>query len=438
MEGYVTHTGLMFENAGAFGALLIFAEHRYYGQSLPLGNATSGNLSFLTHEQALADYATLLTTVKSDLAAESADVIAFGGSYGGMLAAWFRMKYPHVILGSIAASAPILAFPGPDGGEEYANGGEDYWAVVTRDASAAAGASPHCIPAVRAAWDVIDAARNTPEGRSRLSAGFNMCSPLSDPVDVDYLKLYVAMAFDTMAMGNFPYRSDYLTGGAGFLPPWPVRVACRSFEGVDLADADALVSAVSAAAAVLYNASGSLTCHSLPADSSYDGIWDYQWCTELLCQESYFRRDGVKDMFYPFAMTPAQVDAHCLDKYGVTPRRAWITALYGGIEGVARATNIVFSNGGFDPWSFGGVTPSTPLPAFTSSSIERVWIEEGAHHLDLFFSHPADPPGVRLARKREVAAIQKWLSQAAEQRLRENAAAGRKGGLVPEPGDVVD
>ena len=76
MEGYVTHTGLMFENAGAFGALLIFAEHRYYGQSLPLGNATSSNLSFLTHEQALADYATLLTTVKSDLAAESADVIA--------------------------------------------------------------------------------------------------------------------------------------------------------------------------------------------------------------------------------------------------------------------------------------------------------------------------------------------------------------------------
>ena len=86
------------------------------------------------------------------------------------------------------------------------------------------------------------------------------------------------------SMGNYPYPSDYLTGGAGNLPPWPVRVACEKFVGVDLGSHEELLAAVREAAAVFYNASGALRCHSLPEDTSYDGIWDYQWCTELLCQ----------------------------------------------------------------------------------------------------------------------------------------------------------
>ncbi|KAK3266793.1 hypothetical protein CYMTET_24608 [Cymbomonas tetramitiformis] len=42
---YVNNTGLMWENAQEFGALMIFAEHRYYGESLPFAEG-SGEVSF--------------------------------------------------------------------------------------------------------------------------------------------------------------------------------------------------------------------------------------------------------------------------------------------------------------------------------------------------------------------------------------------------------
>jgi lysosomal Pro-X carboxypeptidase len=129
VELYVNHTGLMWENAEEFGAVLVFAEHRYYGKSAPFPAGTPRCLNWLSTEQALADYASIISFLKAELS--DGPIIGFGGSYGGMLAAWFRMKYPHLVDGVIAASAPIWAFLGlnPPYNDTAFN------AIVTNDAS---------------------------------------------------------------------------------------------------------------------------------------------------------------------------------------------------------------------------------------------------------------------------------------------------------------
>eukprot|EP00659_Diplonema_papillatum_P020634 gene20634-31790_t len=155
---YLEHTGLMWENQADFGAVLIFAEHRYYGESLPFGNSsfTPKNMAYLSHEQALADYAQVVKQFKDSRQAAASKVVAFGGSYGGMLAGWMRMKYPAVVSGAIAASAPVMAFQGAGkpsfNDTEEPTFGNAYWQVVTRDATPAAGARPNCSDAVRAAF----------------------------------------------------------------------------------------------------------------------------------------------------------------------------------------------------------------------------------------------------------------------------------------------
>ena len=60
--------------------------HRFYGETLPFGNAsysTRSNLAYLSTEQALADYANFLASLKANLSTNNSPVITFGGSYGG-------------------------------------------------------------------------------------------------------------------------------------------------------------------------------------------------------------------------------------------------------------------------------------------------------------------------------------------------------------------
>ncbi|KAI6670099.1 hypothetical protein NL676_004984 [Syzygium grande] len=113
----MAYVGFPTDITAQFRALVVYVEHRFYGESILYGLTLEKALSdlntrgYFSSAQALADYAEILVYLKQKLNAKHSPIIVIGGSYGGMLASWFRLKYPHVALTALASSAPILDFP---------------------------------------------------------------------------------------------------------------------------------------------------------------------------------------------------------------------------------------------------------------------------------------------------------------------------------------
>lgn len=421
---YLNNTGLMWELAPRHHALLVFAEHRFYGQSKPFRAdklRKKKHMGYLTTEQAMADYATLIWSLREELNDPDAPVIGFGGSYGGMLATWFRLKYPHLMDGAIAASAPIWTYKGEDPPVDPGA----FARIVTQDASPEGGSAEACAPNVRQAWRTLRELGGTEEGRKAVSEAMRLCedSALDSKDDVTALRDWAASAWDYMAMGNYPYPSSYIVNGAQPpLPAFPVRVACEHLADAELAsDALRLLSALRDAVAVFYNHTGDLGCFSFkqgpnPETDEDSNFWGYQYCTE---QFMPFAKDGEHDMFWEEPFSTKQTEAGCREQWGVEPRTLWASVEWGGRR-LEAASNIVFSNGLLDPWSGGGVLYNIS----EANDLVAVIIPEGAHHLDLMFSNPLDPPSVREARALEERYITKWVAQARE---RSRARAARQG-----------
>eukprot|EP01051_Picozoa_sp_SAG22_P000161 SAG22_NODE_3_length_48349_cov_158.681180_22_plen_364_part_00 len=169
VEEYVNNTGLMWELAPKLGALLVFAEHRYEGESFPHLVGMPDCMAHCTSAEALADFAALIGVMKAELDCAASPVVAFGGSYGGMLSSWFRIKYSNVVAGAVAASAPIWGLPltYPAGEAQPARLIDDGSAVaVARGVSAAGGATDFCHDNMLGAWCVSTVQASFNPGRT--------------------------------------------------------------------------------------------------------------------------------------------------------------------------------------------------------------------------------------------------------------------------------
>ncbi|KAJ8872771.1 hypothetical protein PR048_026387 [Dryococelus australis] len=395
IELFIENTGFMWEVAPDFDALIVFAEHRYYGKSLPFGNesfASPDKAGYLTSLQAIADFVDLIEFLKSNIrGAEKSPVIAMGGSYGGMLSAWFKIKYPHVIAGAIASSAPIWQFIGMNPCNTFAK-------TVTSDFTRE---SPECSNSIRHSWKAIDNVTATDEGKKWLSASWRLCENITDDNGGVYsLKNWLSEIYSDLAMMNFPYAAKFHHA----LPAYPIKVLCSYLNDSILPDRQ-LLESMFRAVSVYFNYTGDAECLNLDSSALYPDLgtdgWDYQTCTEVvqdMCQ------DGVDDMFVPYKFDFQGYSDSCYNQWGVRPSRTEGITLYGGRD-ISTASNIVFTNGLLDPWSGLGV-----LENVSETAVAFV-MPDTPHHLDLRASNPADPASVRQVRQHLRHYMSRWIAE---------------------------
>ncbi|EDV48495.1 putative serine protease K12H4.7 [Drosophila erecta] len=110
IEKSMVSAGHWYDMAEEHKGVLVYTEHRYYGQSVPTSSMSTDNLKYLNVKQALADVANFIETFKAEnpqLA--NSKVILAGGSYSATMVVWFKRLYPDLIVGGWASSAPLLA-----------------------------------------------------------------------------------------------------------------------------------------------------------------------------------------------------------------------------------------------------------------------------------------------------------------------------------------
>ncbi|KAJ9188757.1 hypothetical protein P3X46_000122 [Hevea brasiliensis] len=385
LDGDLAVVGFLSDNAFRLNALLLYIEHRYYGKSIPSGSREEAfkngrTRGYFNSAQAIADYAEIIIHVKKLLHAENSPVIAIGGSYGGMLACWFRLKYPHIALGALASSAPVLYvdhISPPDGHDS----------IVANDFREA---SETCYQTIKKSWAEIDEIASKPNGLSILSKKFKTCKSLTDSYE---LKNYLVSMYSGAAQYNKP-------------PTYPVNIVCSGIDGSSSTDSGK--DNLSKIFAGLFAYMGDRSCYiNSPANVPETSMgWRWETCSEMVIPIGR----GNDTMFPPDPFDLKSYIQDCKDLFGVPPRPHWVTAYYGNhsIKVILQryGSNIIFSNGLKDPYSSGGVLENL------SDNITAVYTVNGSHCLDILFANKTtDPVWLVAQREVEIKIIEGWINE---------------------------
>ncbi|XP_028925206.1 thymus-specific serine protease [Ornithorhynchus anatinus] len=395
------HHGTWLTYAEKLGALCLLLEHRFYGKSHPTQDLSTSNLHYLSSRQALADLAHFRTVMAEKLGLVDNKWVAFGGSYPGSLAAWFRLKYPHLVDVAVATSAPIYAvmnFP-------------EYLEVVQKSLRTF---RRECPEIVREASDTVVEMLKYKANYFKITKDFNLCEQLQIKSKMDSAYFLESLASNFMDVVQYNEDNRAFEGVKG--TNITINVLCDIMSDISLGTPyDRYATVVR----LLLN-TFEMTCLDASYSNyvqemtnfSWDGPaatggrqWVYQTCTEF----GFFQSTDSKKQ--PFSGFPLHYHLQqCSDIYGQEFNSTLIANAirdtnenYGGFN--ITGSRIVFPNGSIDPWSALGVISDI------SKDLPAAFIKGTAHCAIMYPERTEDSAELVNARVRVFRLLQKWLKQ---------------------------
>lgn len=323
-------------------AHLVALEHRYYGKSLPTSNLTSNNLKYLDLDSAILDLASFQKFMM-EMRNMKGKWVAFGGSYAGTLAAFYRLKYPKLVVGSLASSAPVL----------MKNEFTEYDAHVAKVIN-----KTSCGDTVREAVRLIEKKLETPEGTKEVKTLFKATNIVNNGdflyVVADMLAAAVQYGRDKVFCQALQSSSDLVAGYAkggltvlGAMGSTPFEISLAVAERVNVTPDDNMrqwmwQSCRQFGWFQVANGNGADTSRSSHIDLAYH---------EEVCGRLYNIRMGADGHLNPY----------------------WYLPLFN-----PATKNIIFSNGTNDPWLTLSVTDGR-----ANRNFDLFMMEGSAHCNDL-------------------------------------------------------
>lgn len=388
---------------------LFALEHRFYGKSFPDfgwydSPVSNENLVYLSSRQALADIGRFVSHQSAILTRSNLAPpiwIAFGGSYPGMLAAWARLKLPHLIYAAISSSAPV----------QPALDFRAFNSHVARSlADPQVGGSESCLSIVRDGHaQLVQAILHNVSRHERIAEELSICkaASLRNRMNLQVLLGDGVVPLGATVQGNKPSCTKNLCS---------IQKICEGLENRTVSNT---TEAAMEALVWLYQQfrDANDTCfdiewnHQLehlsdPYDyENGDRSWTWQTCTEF----GFFQTCEVNSSC-PFGQGfhPLEQDLMvCEQAFGIVPKLVAMNIqdtleYYGGWK--LQATRVLSMTGTVDPWS------ELALQKSANKKDRPVYHVPGASHH--FWTHQVqetDSKEIQQAREIIIKTLRRWL-----------------------------